>query len=147
MKKSIIHLSVLVLLMLFSNTIKAQQYCFWVANQTNQKFYELKIRETDSGNAFSDDLLPRNYIESGEHFWVRTNTGAQVWDVQITKMDGTPLLFTYQDVGGTWHKNQRFITVDAKMLHTLVIQENEDGSLSFAYYTTDQLDYGHPCDN
>lgn len=138
-----------VLLLLLGLSVKkvSAQYCFWVANQSDETFYALKIRVNGSGNSFGSDLLPYNLIRSDQHFWVRTSSSHEIWDVQITRLDGSPLLFTYRDRGGVWHRNQRFITVNAKLLHTLVIQEDDDGRLTFGYYTTDQFDYGHPCDN
>lgn len=148
MKSKFFKLAAIVLLTLSFSGAKAQYYCFWVANQSGETFNELKIRQSGSGNAFSRDLLPSEFIESGKHFWVKTgNDDQELWDVQITKMDGNPLLFTYKDVAGNWHRSQRFITVSALALHTLVIKDDDEGNLTFRYYTTDQLAFGHPCDN
>jgi hypothetical protein len=147
MKKLKLSLSI-ILVIFFSNGIKAQQYCFWVKNNSHEDFNEFKLRESGSGEPFGEDLLPKDFIKSGDHFQVITeNNGVVLWDVQITDMDGSPLLFTYEDAAGQWHRNQRFLTVDAKELHTLVIEENSDGTLSFSYHTDDQLAFGHPCDN
>lgn len=148
MKKGLFTFAIIMLLVVFSSNANAQFYCFWVANQSGESFNELRIRQNGTGNPFSRDLLPSDFIESGKHFWVKTGTDeTELWDVQITKMDDSPLLFTYKDRAGVWHRSQRFITVNAKDLHTLVIQNDEDGYLTFKYYTTDQLDFGHPCDN
>ncbi len=127
---------------------QSQFYCFWVANQSGEEFNELKIRVTGSNAAFGRDLLPSNVIESGKHFWIKTgNDKSKLWDVQITRMDGTPLLFTWKGTNGQWYKNRPYITVSAQDLHTLVIADNENGELSFEYYVDDRLHYGHPCDN
>jgi hypothetical protein len=148
MKAKLITCSVILLLTLFFSNANAQHYCFWIANQSTVTFAELKMRVHGSGISFGPDLLPEEYIQSGHHFWVRTaNNGEEMWDVQITRMDGSPLLFSYTDRGGTKHINQRFITVNARNLHTLVIDEDSDGYLTFGYYTDDQLAYGDPCNN
>lgn len=131
-----------------ANQANAQYYCFWIANQSSETFSELKIRESGSGDVFSEDLLPQDLIESGKNFWIKTgNDDVTRWDVQITDLDGEPLQFTYKDISGKWHRNQRFITVNAKALHTLVIEEDKDGNLTFRYYLDDQLALGHPCEN
>jgi hypothetical protein len=148
MKFKLLSLATIVLLTLSFSSAKAQYYCFWVANKSTETFNELKIRESGSGNPFSKDLLPSDLIETGKHFWVKTgHDDVELWDVQITRLDGTPLLFTYKDVNGNWHKSQRYITVSALALHTLVIENDDDGNLTFRYYKTDELGYGHPCDN
>jgi hypothetical protein len=145
MKTKLISLSIIILLSFASYQAKAQ-YCFWVANQSNKTFYAVKLRVNGTGNAFKD-VLPYEYLKSGEHCWVKTTSAIRIWDVQITKLDGTVILFTYRDKGGDWHIDQRFITVNALELHTLVIGQNSNGNLNFSYYTSDQLDYGHPCNN
>lgn len=148
MKSRFLSLAIMLMLAFTVNSAKAQYYCFWVANQSSETFAELKVRPSGSGSAFSKDLLPEDLIESGKHFWVKTgNDKSELWDVQITNLDGTPLLFTYKDTRGVWHRDQRFITVSAKDLHTLVIEDDEDGNLTFSYYVDDQLSFGHPCDN
>lgn len=148
MRSKIFKLAAIVLLTLSFSAAKAQYYCFWVANNSSETFNELKIRKTGSGNAFSRDLLPSEFMETGKHFWVKTgNDDQELWDVQITKMDGTPLLFTYKDVNGNWHRSQRYITVSGPALHTLSIVDNDEGGLSFKYYKTDQYGYGDPCGN
>jgi len=146
MKIKLFTVAIIALLTLSDSNAKAQYYCFWVANQSTETFDELRLRVNGSGDSFGDDLLPFDLIEPGHHFWIRTaNNGEEMYDVQIVRRDKTPLLFSYTDVGGTKHINQRFITVNARLLNTLVIQENRDGDLTFAYYETDQLDYGDPC--
>jgi hypothetical protein len=148
MKTKLFTLATSMLLLLFNTNANAQRYCFWVANQSTETFNELKIRIAGSGDAFGNDLLPSDLIKPGQHFWVKTvDNGQEMWDIQITRANGTALLFTYTDRGGTKHIDQRFITINARLLHTLVIQEDADGNLAFAYYTNDQLDYGDPCTN
>ena len=148
MKTKFLSITIMLFLAFTANQAKAQYYCFWIANQSSETFAELKIRQSGSGSAFSKDLLPQDLVESGKNFWIKTGTDeVDLWDVQITNLDGTALLFTYKDVRGVWHRNQKFITVNAKDLHTLVIQDDDEGHLTFAYYLTDQLALGHPCDN
>jgi hypothetical protein len=139
----------MLVLAMTASKAKAQYFCFWIANQSSETFAELKIREYGTGTAFSKDLLPQDLVESGGNFWVKTgNDRAKFWDVQITDLEGNPILFTYKDTGGKWHRDQRFITVNAKDLHTLVIEDDPDsGELTFKYYLTDQLALGHPCEN
>ena len=148
MKTKLLSFGIMLVLAFTANQAKAQYYCFWIANQSSETFAELKIRQSGSGSAFSKDLLPQDLVESGKNFWIKTGTDeVDLWDVQITNLDGTPLLFTYKDVRGVWHRNQKYITVNAKDLHTLVISEDEEGNLTFSYYLTDQLALGHPCEN
>lgn len=147
MKRKFFTFASVAFLILSGASAKAQ-YCFWVANQSNETFYQLRVRVNGSGRPFGPDLLPEDLIEPGKHFWVRTaNNGEEIYDVQITRAGGRPLLFTYTDVGGKKHISQRFITANARRLHTLVIQGDDEDNLSFSYYTTDQLDYGDPCNN
>lgn len=148
MRTKFLSFAILFVLAFTTSQADAQYYCFWVANQSSETFAELKIRKAGTGSAFSKDLLPEDLIESGNHFWVKTGTDdTDLWDVQITRLDGSPLLFTYKDIRGVWHRNQKFITVNAKDLHTLVIDEDEEGNLTFSYYETDQMAFGHPCEN
>ena len=72
MRSKIFKLAAIVLLTLSFSAAKAQYYCFWVANNSSETFNELKIRKTGSGNAFSRDLLPSEFMETGKHFWVKT---------------------------------------------------------------------------
>ncbi len=146
MKKTFFISAVIVLMILSYNKAIAQ-YCFWVANRSTQTFGELRVREHGTGDPFGPDLLPYDLIQPGHHFRVTTFTGEQIWDVQIRRENGTPLRFSYIDVGGDPHVDQPFITVNAKLLHTLVIQEDDDGNLTYGYYETDQLGYGDPCSN
>ena len=148
MKTKLLALAVTLFVGSTINKAEAQYFCFWIANQSSETFAELKVRESGSGSAFSRDLLPEDLIESGKHFWIKTgNDKALRWDVQITNLDGTPLLFTYKDVSGKWHRDQRFITVNARDLHTLVIEDDDETGLTFKYYLNDQLAFGHPCEN
>jgi hypothetical protein len=117
-----------------------------VSNKSGQVFNELKIRPTGTGQAFSADLLPSNTIDSGKYFWVKTGSDEyEVYDVQITKLDGTPLLFTWEDTAGNMHKSKPFISVNVKDLHTLLISTS-GGSLSFGVYNDDEFGYGNPCE-
>ena len=148
MRKKLLTLVTIVLLTLTASSAKAQYYCFFVDNQSDEAFYELKIRPTGTSMAFSEDLLPEDIIEDGKHFWVKTaNDRYATYDVQITDLDGKPLLFTWKDVSGNWHKSKPFISVNVKDLHTLVISTDADGNLNFGVYNDDRFKYGHPCDN
>jgi len=146
MKKSLYAVATVMLLFMFVNTANAQYFCFFVDNQSGQAFNELKIRASGT-SSFSADLLPSSSIESGKHFWVKTgNDQSANYDVQITKMDGTPLLFTWKGTDGKWYENRQFITVNVKALHTLVIGSDDDGNLTFGVYNDDRFGYGHPCE-
>ncbi len=148
MKPKLFALASFILLSSFINSASAQYYCFYVDNQSNQTFYELKIRPTGTNQAFSQDLLPEDLIETGNHFWVKTATDDyEVYDVQITDLDGKPLRFTWKDISGNWHTSKPFLSVNVKDLHTLVIGESDNGSLTFSVYNYDKFKYGHPCDN
>ena len=147
MKTKLLSLTAIMLLSLSVSTANAQYFCFFVDNQSSETFGELKIRATGT-SAFSGDLLPEDFIESGNHFWVKTGTDKYTtYDVQITNIDGTPLLFSWTDVSGNWHDSKPFISVNVKALHTLVIGEDDDGNLTFGVYNSDQFGYGHPCDH
>lgn len=146
MKAKLFCIAITLFLIFFKNSAQAQ-FCFWIANKSSITFNEVKVRVSGSGEPFSRDLLPYDYLKNNQYCWIRTSSSEQIWDVQITRLSGSPILFSYTDVGGDWHSNQRYITVNARLLHTLVIGENNDGSLNFSYYTTDELDLGHPCDN
>lgn len=148
MRKKLFTLAAVVLLTLSVNSANAQYYCFYVDNQSNETFYELKIRPTGTNRAFSADLLPEDLIETGNHFWIKTaNDDYEVYDVQITKLDGSPLRFSWQGVGGDWYESKPFLSVNVKDLHTLVISVNDEGNLTFSVYNYDKFKYGHPCDN
>jgi hypothetical protein len=144
MKKNLF-ISAMIALMMCSYNLAKAQYCFWVANESTETFDELRLREHGTGAVFGPDILPYNLIKPRQHFWVKTLTGEEMWDVEIIRENGTPLRFTYTDRAGYRHENQGYITVNARLLHTLVIDEDEDGTLSFGYYETDQLGYGDPC--
>lgn len=146
MKTKFFSIVATMLLFLSISTAKAQYYCFFVDNQSGQSFNELKIRATGT-SAFSADLLPSSTIETGKHFWVQTaNDKSAVYDVQITNMDGSPLLFSWKDTSGKWHESKPFISVNVKDLHTLVIGSDDDGNLTFGVYNDDRMGYGHPCE-
>lgn len=146
MKKKLIALAVIFTLTFSLSKAYAQYYCFFVDNQSGVTFNELKIRPSNTDMAFSKDLLPSNMIESGKHFWVKTGSDEyQLWDVRITRVDGTPLLFTWTDTNGNTHENQSYITMDAQSLHTLVIGHDGD-NLTFLNFNHDEYGYGHPCE-
>lgn len=146
MKTKFFALATIMLLMLSFNTAQAQYYCFFVDNQSNVTFAELKIRPSNTGQAFSADLLPEDMIESGRHFWVKTaNDQHQLYDVQITNEDGSALTFTWKGTNGVTYSNKPFITLNVKDLHTLVIYSSGN-SLTFGVYNDDKYGYGHPCD-
>jgi hypothetical protein len=146
MKKKLIALAVIFTLTFTLSKAYAQYYCFFVDNQSGVTFNELKIRPSNTDMAFSKDLLPSNMIESGKHFWVKTGSDEyQLWDVRITRVDGTPLLFTWTDTNGNTHENQTYITMDAQSLHTLVIGHDGD-NLTFLNFNHDEYGYGHPCE-
>jgi len=148
MRKKFFTLAAIMLLTFAVNSANAQFYCFFVDNQSHEIFYELKIRPTGTSIPFTDDLLPEDFIDNGEHFWVKTgNDKYSTYDVQITKLDGTPLRFTWEDVSGNLHKSKPFISVNVKDLHTLVIGVDDDGNLTFEVYNEDKFSYGHPCEN
>ena len=63
MRKKLLTLVTIVLLTLTASSAKAQYYCFFVDNQSDEAFYELKIRPTGTSMAFSEDRL------SGHHKW------------------------------------------------------------------------------
>ncbi|HMT36572.1 MAG: hypothetical protein IPL09_05100 [Bacteroidetes bacterium] len=147
MKKKLFALATVMLLTVFLSNVYAQYYCFFVDNQSGESFYELRIRATGTNNAFSADLLPKDLIESGRHFWVKTGTDKyNTYDVKIVRLDGTPLTFTWEDVSGNMHTNKPFISVNVKDLHTLVIGSDDAGNLTFAVHNDDAYGYGHPCD-
>ncbi len=147
MKTKFFTVATIILLFLSIGNVSAQYYCFFVDNKSGQSFNELKIRATGSGNAFSADLLPENMIESGKHFWIKTGDDSyDTYDVQITKMDGTPLLFSWKDINGNMQTSKPFITVNVKDLHTLSIGVGANRGLTFGVYNDDRLGYGNPCE-
>ncbi|TAD96124.1 MAG: hypothetical protein EAZ97_14520 [Bacteroidetes bacterium] len=146
MKKTKFFAIVAFLLLAFSiNTASAQYFCFFVDNQSDESFNELKIRPSGKGN-FGKDLLPSDLVESGKHFWVKTGNDKDInYDVQITNMDGSPLLFSWTGVDGNFYANKPFITLNVRDLHTLVIGSDENGNLTFSVHNDDAFNYGHPC--
>jgi len=124
MKPKLFTVAAFMLMSFFISSANAQYYCFYVDNQSDQTFYELKIRPTGTNQAFSEDLLPEDLIETGTHFWVKTATDDyEVYDVQITKLDGTALRFTWRGVGGQTYTNRPYLSVNVKdqALKVLVI--------------------------
>lgn len=146
MKKIILTLAIQLFLSLYFIDASAQYFCFFVDNQSGETFYELKIRPSGT-TTFSADLLSEDFIESGKHFWARTGTTKKIlWDIQITREDGSPLLFSWKGTNGVNYSNKKYITLNVRDLHTLVIG-SDDGILNFAIYNNDEFDYGDPCDN
>ena len=146
MKTKFFALATIMLLTLSLNTVQAQYFCFFVDNQSNVTFSELKIRPSNSGKAFSRDLLPEDMIDPGRHFWVKTDSDASaLYDVQITNEDGSPLTFTWKGTDGKTYSNKPFITLNVRDLHTLVIGSSGN-SLTFGVYNDDRFGYGHPCE-
>lgn len=145
MKTILLTFQFIILIILSTTVANAQSHCFWIANQSEETLNEIKLRESGTGKPFSDDLLPLNFILPGDHCSVRTSDSVQIWDLQITGTDGRPLTFTYKDVEGVWHIKQRFITINARKLHTLIIQTKRNAISTYKYFTSDQLDLGDPC--
>lgn len=146
MRKFLLGMAAVMVFTLFASSVNAQYYCFWVANNSNETFYTLKVRPSGQGS-FSQDLLPSDLIDYGKHFWVKTgHANSRNWDVEITDLNGQPLPFAWTGVDGNYYERD-YITIDAKLIHTLAILSNSDGSLSFQIYNNDALGYGHPCNN
>jgi hypothetical protein len=134
------------LLTLTINTAQAQYFCFFVDNQSQVTFTELKIRPSNSGQAFSRDLLPEDLIDPGRHFYVKTgDDSSELYDVQIIKDDGTPLTFSWKGTNGVTYTNKPYLTLNVKDLHTVVLYSSGSG-LTFGVYNNDKYGYGDPCE-
>lgn len=128
------------------STLQAQYFCFFVDNQSEVTFIELKIRPTNSGQAFSRNLLPNDFIDPGRHFWVETSDDYnKIYDLQLMKDDGTFLKFTWTGSNGVTYSNKPYITLNVEKLHTLVLTSS-GGGLKFSVYNDDRFGYGHPCE-
>ena len=99
------------------SSLYGQEMCFWVANESDETFASLRIREKDV-SYFGDDLLPNDMIDPGEHFWVKTYAkNSSIYDVEITRLNGEPLRFKWEA------KNEKiysrpYITLDILPLNT-----------------------------
>lgn len=147
MKKS----NLLFLLIIFSlieitNCISAQSsYCFWVANWSDEALSTIRIRQSGT-SYFGDDLIPEMMIESYNHVWIRTGASyTSVYDIEISKADGTPLTFTWTGRDGNEY-TRSYITLDLSPLNTLMISSKEYGS-GFTYNDAyeDEYGFGDPC--
>jgi len=139
MKKRILQLVAVVFLTMFANSVKAQDYYFWVLNNRTEDLNELKIREKSDNNApFSNDLLPENLIEQGVAFWVKVSGwNSQIADVQITDMEGNPMEFILNTVnGGTGTFD--FIRLNIATMHTLELHSDN----TYSVYNEDVYELG-----
>jgi len=130
-----------------SNSFSAQtSYCFWVANYTDESLSTVRIRK--SGNSsFGEDLFPGNMIESYSHYWIKTGTtNTSIYDVEISKADGTPLRFTWTGNNGIEY-TRSYITLDLSPLNTLMITGDEYNGFSYNDTYDDYYEFGDPCDN
>jgi hypothetical protein len=131
-------------IILINNKSFSQQYCFWVANYSDESFVTLKLREAGE-YSFGSDVLPNDIINPGEVFWIKTGTASnEVSDIQITKLDGTPLRFTWTGRDGNTY-TESYITLNVKEIHTLVLTSDEYGKLSWDITYEDDYGFGHPC--
>ena len=131
--------------LLVYNRLSAQQYCFWVANYSDDTFSTLQLRETGE-DYFGSDVLPDNLIQPGEVFWIKPSaSGSEVFDIQITKLSGAPLRFKWTGEDGNSY-NEPYITLNVKEIHTLVLTSDEYGNLAWDISYEDIFDLGHPCD-
>jgi len=130
-----------------SNSIYAQSYyCFWVANYTDESFSTVRIRKTGN-SSFGADLFPGNMIEPDSHYWIKTGTAtSSIYDVEITKGDGTPLRFTWTGANGIEY-TRPYITLDLSPLNTLMITGDQYNGFSFNDTYDDYYGFGSPCDN
>ena len=130
-----------------TNIISAQNtYCFWVGNYTDESFSSVRIRKSGS-SSFGQDLFPGNLIESYSHYWIRTGSSStSIFDVEITKIDGTPLNFTWTGNNGIEY-TRPYITLDLSPLNTLMITGDEYNGFSYNDTYDDEYGFGDPCDN
>jgi len=142
MRKKLFNLSAIILLTLFAVGVNAQDYCFWIVSNRTQAMNELKVKETTS-TEFSADLLPQNAIEPGQAFYIKvTDWSNPLGDVQITDMDGNPMMFHLKTTSGG-EADFPYIRINFRDIHTLVL--NADNT--FSVYNDDHLNLGHPCEN
>ena len=137
---------VIVLFVGATNSIgQSGPYCFWVYNDSDETFNTLRIRQSDTWD-FGSDLLPDDLIGTGKYFWVRaSHPTMENWDVEITRLDGSPLRFTWEAVNGNRY-TEPYITLNIRELHTLVISNDDNGNISWDITNTDDYGLGHPCD-
>jgi len=128
-----------------NNILLSQQYCFWVANYSDESFSTLKLREAGK-YYFGSDVLPNDIISPGEVFWIKTGVvNSEVSDIQITKLNGSPQRFTWTGKDGNTY-TEPYITLNVKEIHTLVLTSDEYGNLSWDITYEDEYGFGHPCD-
>ena len=143
-KKHIIAFLFLLFMGAMQTFAQSGPYCFWVYNESDETFSTLRIRQSDTWD-FGNDLLPNDLIGTGQYFWVRANDPTmEVWDVEITRLDGSPLRFTWTGENGQRY-TEPYITLNIRELHTLVISNDEYGNISWDITDTDVYDFGHPC--
>lgn len=127
------------------SSLYGQEMCFWVANESDETFASLRIREKDV-SYFGDDLLPNDMIDSGEHFWVKTYAkNSSIYDVEITRLNGEPLRFKWEAKNGKIY-SRPYITLDILPLNTLMITTDDDGNIAWDISNNDKYGYGDPCD-
>jgi hypothetical protein len=136
-------ISALFFLVLIGNSF-GQNYCFWVANYTEETFSEIRIRE--AGDIyFSQDLLPEDLIDPYEHFWIRTGQAeSSIFDVEITKLDGSKMYFSWTGGDGNYY-TEPYITLDIQPLNTLMLTNDENGNVEWDIANDDIYGFGDPC--
>jgi hypothetical protein len=128
-----------------SNLVSAQStYCFFVANYSEETFTSIRIRESGTSD-FGEDLLPETLVESYEYYWVRTGpTYRTNWDVEIIRLDGTPLRFSWTGTDGKDY-TRPYITLNVAPLNTLMITNDEEGNIQWDITNEDDYGFGDPC--
>ena len=146
MLKKIAFLSTIFLALVSFQAFSQQgPYCFWVYNESDETFNTLRIKQSDTWD-FGSDLLPGDLIGTGQYFWVRaSHPTMENWDVEISRLDGSPLRFTWEAVNGNRY-TEPYITLNIRELHTLVISNDKYGNISWDITNTDDYGLGHPCD-
>jgi hypothetical protein len=117
-----------------------------VANYTDESFSTVRIRKTGN-SSFGADIFPGNMIEPDSHYWIKTaSTSSSIYDVEISKGDGTPLRFTWTGANGIEY-TRPYITLDLSPLNTLMITGDQYNGFSFNDTYDDYYGFGNPCDN
>lgn len=143
MKFRIVVTAVLTLLVQ-SFSIRAQTYCFWLANYSDQTFTTVRIRETGSSD-FGEDLFESMLIEPYQHYWIRTGeTYTSVFDIEIRNAEGNPLKFSWTGKNGVDYRKP-YITLDLSPLNTLMISNDEQGDITWDFTNSDDYGFGDPC--
>jgi len=131
------------LVQMFENTF-SQVYCFWIANESDQTFSMVRIRETGT-SSFGQDILPDRLIEPYQHYWIRTGTSnGSVYDIEISQIDGKPLKFSWIGKNGIDY-TKPFITLDISPLNTLMITNDDYGNVTWDFTNEDIYGFGNPC--